>query len=105
MLAAHDPWTRTDTAFQAACVAADLIDWHQTRVLVSRPGLWEENPILGRHPSVQAVDRYFAESIVLGAAVSYLLPARYRRLHQVFILSLEGICIRRNVKLGISIRF
>ena len=105
MLAAHDPWTPADTAFQAACVAADLIDWHQTRVLVGRDGMWEENPVMGHYPPVQAVDRYFAESIILGATVSYLLPARFRRLHQIFILSLEGICIRRNVRLGVSIHF
>jgi len=104
-LAAHDPWTPTDTAFQAACIAADLIDWHQTRELASRPGMWENNPVMGHYPPVAAVDRYFAESIVLGATVSYLLPRKYRRLHQVFILSLETVCIRRNVKLGVSIRF
>ena len=68
-LAAHDPWTPTDTAFQAACIAADLIDWHQTRELIHRPGLWENNPILGHHPSIQEVDGYFAASILLGATV------------------------------------
>ena len=102
---AHDPWTRTDTAFQLACAAADLIDWHQTRQLVSRPGMWENNPYLGHHPSTAAVDRYFAASLVTSAAVSYLLPARWRRAHQVFILSLEGYCIQRNLQIGISVRF
>lgn len=104
-LAAHDPWTPTDTAFQAACVAADLVDWHQTRELLNRPGIWEDNPILGHHPSIQEVDAYFAASILLGAAVSYLLPRPYRRIHQVFVLSLEGVCIRGNVRLGLAVRF
>jgi hypothetical protein len=40
-----------------------------------------------------------------GAAVSYLLPARWQRTHQVFILSLEGYCIQRNLQIGISVRF
>ncbi len=104
-LAAHDPWTPTDTAFQAACIAADLIDWHQTRELIHRPGLWENNPILGHHPSIQEVDGYFAASILLGATVSYLLPRPCRRLHQVFVLSLEGLCLRGNVRLGVAIHF
>lgn len=102
---AHDPWTRADTAFQLACVGADLIDWHQTRQLVSRSNMWENNPVLGHHPSVHAVDRYFLASILTGVTVSYLLPARFRRAHQVFVLGLEAYCIRRNVQIGISIHF
>ena len=59
-------------------------DWGQTRQQAVRyQGMphrtpYEENPILGGHPTTGAVDLYFLSSVVLNAALWMVLPARYR---------------------------
>jgi len=87
--AAHDDWTRMDTVYESVIVASDIIDWHQTRTLIARPGMWENNPILGHHPTSSQVDRYFAVSIINNVAIAYLLPKDLRHAYQAMSFSLE----------------
>ncbi len=116
--AALDPWTKTDTAFQAAVVATQIADWSQTRY-AARSWNWkaegrgngthayykENNPLLGEHPSGDKVDSYFAVSIVGNALVSAILPNPYRRIWQTISIVYEANVVRRNYQVGVRMRF
>ncbi len=119
---ALDPWTKTDTAFQAATVALTLADWGQTRWMQRqytkrepgriywegwRPeGIYDEiNPILGEHPSQSRIDVYFAGLILGHTAIARLLPNPYRRIWQgVFIVTEAGF-VAHNITIGARIKF
>jgi hypothetical protein len=66
----------------------------------------EVNPILGRHPSMRAVDTHFASTIVLHSAIAVVLPIRWRRAWQAGTLGLEAICLYRNFfEAHLTVRF
>jgi len=103
--AAHDEWTKMDTVYESVIVASDIIDWHQTRKIAATPTMWENNPILGHHPTTSQVDRYFAASIINNIAIAYLLPKDLRHAYQAMSFSLEVYCVGKNVQIGIGMTF
>jgi hypothetical protein len=91
-LEAHaEPWTRMDTVNEALFAATVLVDQGQTVYGVHRAGLAEVNPVLGRHPSREAIWVYGAGATIAHAAVARLLPRPYRRAWQhVWIVNQLG---------------
>lgn len=54
-------WTIADTSRQGAFITLLAADYLNTRCIAKHPDEWRElNPILGSHPSVSDVDKYFA---------------------------------------------
>lgn len=112
---AFDEWTTEDTLWQAAVVALEIVDWGQTRYIARNPDDWYEmNPLLGRHPSTDQVDAYFAGGILIKAAVAYMLPTKYkifgyemnpRRLWQMANIGGSGACVAWNFSAGIRMEF
>lgn len=108
-------WTKIDTAFQVGYSILHVIDWGTTRDISKNPDRFHENnPILGKHPSVGKVDTYFIATLIGHTTVSYLLPdklnvfglnIRPRRTWQVGWIGIEGWHIRRNIKAGVKINF
>ena len=113
---AFDPWTWQDSAWEAAAWVVMAVDYGQTRDAVWQtshqvrngrvyPAHSEGNPLLGAHPSQQAVNAYFLSAAVLHAGVSAMLPYGWRRVWQASTIGLELAVIHGNAQANLSIRF
>ena len=101
-----DEWTSTDTKREAVYLTLHTLDWAQTRNIARNPDKWyEQNAVLGKHPSVSQVDRYFITTGVLQFAIAYYLPAEYRKAFQYVTIGIEGGAVAHNFSIGISARF
>ncbi|HET8689056.1 MAG TPA: hypothetical protein VFM18_20795 [Methanosarcina sp.] len=101
-----DEWTQADATREAVYLAVDIIDWAQTRNIARNPNKWyEQNNILGNHPSVEKVDAYFATMALAHIAISYALPSEYRRTFQYITIGIEIGYIHHNYSMGINAKF
>ena len=106
-------WNKSDTAYELAYMATHAIDWRQTRYIAKNPDkFYERNPILGKHPSVSDVDKYFAITAIAHSGVSYLLPNKStifgkeinpRRLWQMLTIGAQTAVIGNNFRIGVRI--
>lgn len=104
--AAADEWTDAQSAKAAALATLTVADWAQTRTIARHPDQWHEtNPLLGRHPSVGEVDRYFIGASLIGAAALHAMPTRWRDYALTAGITIEALCVGNNLRLGIGIRF
>jgi hypothetical protein len=101
-----DEWTSADSYREAAYLVVDAVDWVQTRNIARNPIYHHENnPILGRHPSVKQVDKYFAFEAIANFGIAYVLPKDWRAGLQYVSIGVEIDCVSHNHKLGISSKF
>jgi hypothetical protein len=103
-----DNWTITDTAYQSIYSTLHVIDWGQTLYISkhkSSTSYYETNPIIGSHPSHDAVNLYFAGTLAGHAIVSYLLPKGYRRVWQCITIVIEAKTTVHNYNMGIKMEF
>lgn len=107
---ALDDWRPVDTKRAIAFAVLDGIDWAQTRSIARNPDkFYEMNPILGRHPTVAQVNRYFLKEQMIGFGVSRLLPADFhgiplRASWQTMIISTEVWCVSHNAQIGVTMK-
>ena len=101
-----DEWTSADTKREAVYLTLHTLDWAQTRNIARNPNKWtESNVILGKHPSVPQVDRYFIATGALHLAVAYYLPAEYRKAFQYITIGMEGGMVAHNFSIGLKAEF
>ena len=101
---AFDKWDRTDYALLAVSTLTMGIDWRQTRRIAEQPErYYETNPIIGRHPSLDRVDQYFAISWIIKAGIAYILPSQWRKVWLGGIIGVETGCVFRNTNIGLGI--
>ena len=103
---ARAEWTRADTARQLVITGIHVIDWGQTRNIANNPDrFYELNPMLGKHPSLNEVDKYFVGLIAVHAGISFVLPEKLRRPWQYLSIGYYGMNIERNYKIGLRVDF
>lgn len=103
---AGDAWSEDQLRMGAALAAATVVDWAQTRYIADNPDRFHEtNPIVGRHPSIGRVDRYFATSVLVGAVVLDALPSEYRDYALKAGLVLEVLVVSNNARIGVGVKF
>lgn len=103
---AGDAWSEDQLRMGAALAAVTVVDWAQTRYIADNPDRFHEtNPIMGRHPSIGRVDRYFATSILVGAVVLDALPSEYRDYALKAGLVLEVLVVSNNARIGVGVKF
>ena len=113
-------WSTGDTWREVGFQGLWAIDLLQTHQIVEHPitsvvknpngsetinGIHETNYILGQHPSMAAVNRYFIAGAALHAGISYLLPEKYRAPFQYVTIGIEGGYVANNLSLGIGVGF
>lgn len=81
------------------------MDYKQTLDLKNHPGMYEMNPVLGKHPSDSKVRNYFAANLVGHTVITALLPEKYRPIWQWSTITVELIVVRHNASLGIHAKF
>lgn len=101
-----EEWMYTDTKREAVYLTFHTIDWLQTRTIAHNPDKWhEQNAILGKHPSIDRVDRYFALTGLAHIAVAYYLPSEYRKAFQYITIGIEMGIVAHNLSVGVEVRF
>ncbi len=99
-------WTKADTQRQLVYSALHVIDWGQTRDIANRPKEYQEqNLYLGKHPSIQRVDTYFALTLLGHAYISYILPPEQRKIWQYISIGVRFQIVSINYSLGVNIHF
>jgi hypothetical protein len=99
-------WDKTDRVLLGTALGSIALDWGQTRDIAKHPERFvEHNPILGAHPSVGAVDRYFIVSMAGTVGVAAVLPATYRKWFLGGVTVLETAIVIDNRHLGLRVRF
>lgn len=100
---ADDTWSTGDTWREVSFQGLLAIDALQTRKIAENPTQWhEQNNLLGIHPTVGAVNRYFIVGAVLHGAISYSLPEKYRSAFQYVLIGVEVGAIANNLSVGIG---
>lgn len=100
---AADEWTTNDVLRQVAVEGLLIADWGQTRWVAmndSTGKYHEQNPLLGEHPSVEQVDRYFIGWVILHPVVSHFLPREYREIFQSVTIFTEVVSVHQNITIG-----
>lgn len=101
-----DPWSPTSKALAVSAATATALDWAQTRYIAQHPQTYyETNPLLGRHPTVGDVNRYFVGSFILGGAIANYLNDRHRRWFLGAVTFIEIGFIGHNRSIGIGFSF
>lgn len=102
----NSDWDTQDKLLLGTYNLLYLIDWGQTRYISDRANKKKEyNPFLGEHPSIEAVNLYFIQLILLQNAVIYILPEKYRKYYMIFFIGYETGLTTNNYNAGINIQF
>jgi hypothetical protein len=100
-------WTQNNTNKELAYAVLHYADYRQTTAISknSEDGFYEFNPILGKHPSNNRVNKYFLTTLILHPIISWSLPEDYRDSFQNITLVLKGGLVAHNLNLGLKITF
>jgi hypothetical protein len=104
--AENKSWTTEEKAWLGTAVAFTVTDWTTTRDLSRRynEGYYENNPILGKHPSTGRVDLYFVSAGLLGYAIADNLDQNRKMFLQTW--TAVGIFYtNRNLNIGLKMKF
>ena len=99
-------WTKQDTYREATALTLMAVDHGQTLNIAKHPQEYHElNPILGDHPSVSEVNRYFIAAYILHPTISAVLPPKQRKWWQYLTLSVEAGAVAHNYSIGLRTDF
>ena len=103
---AADKWDTTDIALGVSALALTIMDYGQTRYISDNPEQFtERNPLMGKHPSRDDVNLYFAGAAVVGLAVAHFLPSEWRKVWLGGWIAAEGITVYHNDLIGVGVRW
>lgn len=90
---------------EAGYFAAATADMATTLDIRHHYGMYETNPILGKHPSDAVVYRYFAATDLAHAAISCLIPQRFVPAWELSSIAFELTYAARNYSMGLRFHF
>lgn len=99
-------WTTEEKTWLGAAAAFTVTDWATTRDLSRRynEGYYENNPILGKHPSTGRVDLYFVSAGLIGYAIADNLDQNRKLFLQAWT-TVEIFYTNRNLNIGLKMKF
>lgn len=98
-------WSKEDSYREAAWQTINFIDYRQTLQITKKDNYYEQNPLLGAHPSRGDVDKYFAASALVHYGISCALPFHYRRSWQWMTIGFSSAIVYRNFQIGLQLNF
>lgn len=106
---ATDPWTKADTARELVFVAVTTMDWGTTLDINAKYCAWhdwyEQNPLLGRHPSRARINLFIPASMVLHYLVARELSGKWRTIFQNATIVMEVAAVSHNYSIGLRMNF
>lgn len=105
-LADNRAWTGEEKAWLGTAAAFTVADWATTRDLSRRyrEGYYENNPVLGKHPSTGRVDLYFVSAGLIGYAIADNLDQNRKTFLQAWT-AVEIFYVNRNLNIGLKMKF
>lgn len=106
--------TKTDCQYLAAATLLSMVDHRQTIEIKNTTSVHETNVILGKYPSDETINNYFAAAIAGEWFVAWALPTEARifnykynprRIFQIGVIGIEAGVVSNNYQLGIKIEF
>jgi len=101
---AGDPWTRGDIIRESVYTGLIVLDWRQTLDIHNHPGAYEQNSMLGMHPSRQRINNHFLTLALLHPAIAAILPRPYRQAFQYLYIGIETGTVGHNVAFGLHVK-
>lgn len=101
----HAQWTEEQKILAAVSMAAMVIDYGQTRSIVGHPTFYEQNPLLGEHPTMGRVNRHFALSALASYLIADALPSEQRTWFLRGLALVQVGVVAHNVSLGVKMDF
>lgn len=99
-------WSKQDIACEVTWQLLHGIDWLQTRKIARNPDKYHEvNPLLGRHPSTEKVDMYFAAGAIAHVVITDHIPPKHRWFWHMISISISGLLVNQNFNIGLGIEF
>lgn len=95
-------WSNEDTVRQLYFTYVLANDWKQTRDISKESWRREQNPILGKKPSLEKVNNYFLGCAVGHFLISYHLPEDYRKIWQLTWIGIQSYQIDENNLSGLQ---
>jgi hypothetical protein len=93
-------WTVTDIVLESAFIGLMAVDMGTTLDQKNHAHLYEQNSILGRHPSDAKIIGYMTGGVILHAVVSHYLPKPWRNIWQIVFIGIESNSVYNNFRLG-----
>lgn len=88
--------------YRVAANATITMDWLQTRYIAKYDSHHELNPVLGRNPSVDKVDLYFASSLLLANVLGEWMPGNWSKNFYLGLSLSETGVVARNHRIGVG---
>ena len=89
-------WGVGNTIAEAGFLALLAADAHQTGQIADHPGMHENNPVLGEHPSNAQVRNYFLAAGVAHVGIALALPPKPRAWFQGVSIGVEAFQVDAN---------
>lgn len=100
-----DDWNREDAAMQILYSAYHIGDWNQTLQIPADNNYEEANIFLGRNPSEDQINGYFAGTLLMHWYIAKELRRPYRTYWQMIWLNIQYDTVRGNKRNGFKINF
>lgn len=97
-------WDNKEVALGVTALALHVIDWKQTQMIVKTPGYYEQNLLLGKHPSMSAVNTHFLISGLLVAGLAHFVPEYRKEILSVYVV-VQTVNTVRNYSIGLRVKF
>lgn len=91
--------------YRVAANTGLVVDMFQTVAIAKDPNRIEGNPILGEHPEVDDVYKYFLVSMLLMNVAGELLPKPYGDYLYLSVAVVQTTVISHNHRVGVRISF
>jgi hypothetical protein len=113
-LAHAGEWKTDDTIVEGMYMVSHAIDMGTTLDIENHPGLYETNPLMGRHPSRDRIYAVMGADFIIHPLISYLLPESWvvagydlhpRRNWQAITLGMSMGLVQHNFQAGLKINF
>lgn len=98
-----DDWSSLDSTLQESYTLLHIADWKQTLEITKSTEYEESNILLGKHPSADNINIYFAGTLFAHYQVSKAIKKPYRTYWQIAWILIELDCVRRNDRNGFVI--
>ena len=104
---AWSDWTQEHKNWFVAANIATVGDWATTRNMTRRysEGYWERNPLLGRQPSTQRVDLYFASWMITNYFIADSFQGKNRTIYLQIVTGVESAMVINNLGIGLRLEF
>lgn len=91
-------------------ITLNFIDWRQTLDIVdNEKGIYETNRIMGKYPSEENINTYFAivlpSQIITGLLLEKYIDVKYRNYFWIGCIGMEIGAVSKNYNLGLKVRF